>query len=105
MVDNILGLNFCYFLNNAPNGPCTPTPADRNAIRAVQISLTAKAAVPDPHYTDQNSNNNSQYKQYTHYRKATLTSFVRFRNLGVNRGKDANGQPKILDFDETCPRQ
>ena len=47
---------------------------------------------PDPH-------NSAQYR---HYRKATLTSLVRLRNLGINRGQGPNNAPKIVDFEETC---
>jgi hypothetical protein len=101
VASNIIDLNFCYILSTNPNGPCTSHPlvSDRPNIRAVQITLTARATASDSQYTDSDPNNNAQYR---HYRKATLTSLVRLRNLGVNRGQGPNKPPKIVDFEETC---
>lgn len=96
MASNILNLNFCYFLTTNPAGPCIPNPAPAaiNNIRAVHITLTARASAPDPHYTDPDPTQNPAYK---HYRKATLGSLVHLRNLGVQRGGRA------IDLDDPCP--
>ena len=99
LASNIIDLNFCYLLkddlrNNLPK-PCTLTPTTLVDIRAVQVTLTARATAPDPHYTDADSKSNALFKKY---HKATLSSFVRLRNLGVDRGHP----PQRVDFDETC---
>ena len=101
VASNIIGLNFCYILSTNLNGPCTSNLllSDLPNIRAVQITLTARATAPDSKYTDPDPNNSAQYR---HYRKATLTSLVHLRNLGINRGQGPNTPPKIVDFAETC---
>jgi len=101
VASDIIGLNFCYILSTNPNGPCTSNllVSDRANIRAVQITLTARATASDSQYIDSEPHNNSQYR---HYRKATLTSLVHLRNLGVNRGQGPHNAPKIVDFEETC---
>jgi type IV pilus assembly protein PilW len=99
LASNIIDLNFCYVLKDDlqsdPPKPCTPNPATLIDIRAIQVTLTARATAPDPNYTDADSNSNALFKKY---RKAPLTAFVRLRNLGVDRGNP----PKIVDFDEIC---
>lgn len=82
VASNILDLKFCYFMVAKPAGPCETHPINLNDIRAVQITLTSQVATTDPSYADI---------------KATLTSLVRIRNLGVDRGN------KRLDFDDPCP--
>jgi len=79
VVENIASLDFCYFLESAPNGPCIPTPttADLAQIRAVQITLTTQTANSDPQYTHPQNGNG--------YRTATLTAVVQIRNLGLKR--------------------
>lgn len=101
VASNIIGLNFCYILSTNLSGPCTSNPglSDLPNIRAVQIALTARATAPDAQYTDPDPNNSAQYR---HYRKATLTSLVHLRNLGINRGQGPNNPPKMVDFEETC---
>jgi type IV pilus assembly protein PilW len=101
VASNIIGLNFCYILSTNLSGSCTSNPglSDLPNIRAVQIALTARATAPDSQYTDPDPNNSAQYR---HYRKATLTSLVHLRNLGINRGQDPNNPPKMVDFEETC---
>jgi len=101
VASNIIGLHFCYMLSTNLSGACTfsPPPSDLPNIRAVQITLTARAAAPDAKYIDPDPNNSAQYR---HYRKATLTSLVRMRNLGMNRGQGPNNTPRIVDFEETC---
>jgi hypothetical protein len=98
---NSIRLNFCHILSTNLSGPCTSNPrlSDLPSIRAVQIALTARATAPDSKDTDPDPNNSAQYR---HYRKATLTSLVRLRNLGINRGQGPNNVPKIVDFEETC---
>ena len=101
VASNIIGLNFCYILSTNLSGPCTSNPglSDLPNIRAVQIALEARATAPDAQYTDPDPNNSAQYR---HYRKATLTSLVHLRNLGINRGQGPNNPPKMVDFEETC---
>ena len=101
VASNIIGLNFCYILSTNLSGSCTSNPglSDLPNIRAVQIALTARATAPDSQYTDPDPNNSAQYR---HYRKATLTSLVHLRNLGINRGQGPNNPPKMVDFEETC---
>ena len=101
VASNIIGLNFCYILSTNLSGPCTSNPglSDLPNIRAVQIALTARATAPDAQYTDPDPNNSAQYR---HYRKATFTSLVHLRNLGINRGQGPNNPPKMVDFEETC---
>jgi type IV pilus assembly protein PilW len=101
VASNIVGLNFCYILSTNLSGSCTSNPplSDLPNIRAVQITLTARATAPDAKYRDPDPNNSAQYR---HYRKATLTSLVRLRNLGINRGQGPNNAPRIVDFEETC---
>jgi prepilin-type N-terminal cleavage/methylation domain-containing protein len=101
VASNIIGLKFCYILSTNLSGSCTSNPglSDLPNIRAVQIALTARATAPDSQYTDPDPNNSAQYR---HYRKATLTSLVHLRNLGINRGQGPNNPPKMVDFEETC---
>ena len=101
VASNIVGLNFCYILATNLSGPCTSNPrlSDLPNIRAVQITLTARATAPDSTYADPDPNNSAQYR---HYHKTTLTSLVHLRNLGINRGQGLNNPPKIVDFEETC---
>ena len=101
VASNIIGLHFCYILSTNLSGSCTSNPplSDLPNVRAVQLTLTARATAPDSKYIDPDPNNSAQYR---HYRKATLTSRVRLRNLGINRGQGPNKAPKIVDFEETC---
>jgi type IV pilus assembly protein PilW len=101
VASNIIGLNFCYILSTNLSGSCTSNPplSDLPNIRAVQITLTARATAPDAKYLDPDPHTSAQYR---HYRKATLTSLVRLRNLGINRGQGPNNTPRIVDFEETC---
>ncbi|MBM3222640.1 MAG: prepilin-type N-terminal cleavage/methylation domain-containing protein [Candidatus Tectomicrobia bacterium] len=105
VASNILQFRFCYLLDrdlqNNPPGPCTSTPADADfpRIRGVQVTLTARAAAPDASYIDRDTN---QHPAFEHYRKATLTSVIRLRNLGLNLGQTPTSPPKIVDFAETC---
>ncbi len=77
VIENVTGLDFCYFLASAPNGPCVanPTPAEFTDIRFVQVTLTTQTAAPDPHYHHPLNGNG--------YRTFTLTSLVKIRNLGL----------------------
>ena len=53
VASNIIGLNFCYILSTNLNGSCTSNPSlsDLPNIRAVQITLTARATAPDSKYS------------------------------------------------------
>jgi type IV pilus assembly protein PilW len=64
--ENIQGLTFTYY---DAAGAVTATAAD---IRRIQISITARTAMPDPAYSANNG-----------YRTYTLTSFVTPRNLSM----------------------
>ena len=78
VVNNVIGLRFCYMLAN--DSTCVPEPP-RTAldhIRSVQIELTARTAHPDPSYRHPVSQQ--------HYRTTTLTAIVHMRNLGLKRG-------------------
>jgi type IV pilus assembly protein PilW len=79
VIENVASLDFCYFLQSAPNGPCTPTPAaaELDQIRSIQITLTTQTENPDPKYTHPQNG--------THYRTTTLTAVVQVRNLGLKR--------------------
>jgi len=78
VVNNIISLKFCYFLDGNPD--CVPNPpaTELDLIRSVQVDLTARTSIPDPRYR------HPVHKD--HYRTATLTSLVRLRNVGLNRG-------------------
>lgn len=78
VVENVASLDFCYFLESAPNS-CNANPdvTELAQIRAVQITLTTQTANPDPQYTHPQNNNG--------YRTATLTAVVQIRNLGLKR--------------------
>src|SRR5262245_41131533 len=101
VASHIIELNFCYVLSTTAGGPCTSTPleSDLPNITAVQVTLTAIASAADATYRDTNPNYSAQYQ---HYRKATLTSFIRLRNLGINRGQGPNDPPMTVDFREAC---
>jgi type IV pilus assembly protein PilW len=101
VASNIIELNFCYVLSTNASGPCTSTPlqSDLPNITAVQVTLTATASATDAKYRDTNRNYSAQYQ---HYRKATLTSFIRLRNLGINRGQSPTDPPVTVDFREAC---
>lgn len=101
VASNIIELNFCYVLSTNASGPCTSTPqnSDLPNITAVQVTLTATASAADPTYRDTNRNYSAQYQ---HYRKATLTSVIRLRNLGINRGQGPHDPPIVVDFREPC---
>jgi type IV pilus assembly protein PilW len=98
VASNIIELNFCYVLSTNASGPCTSTPqedeeGDLPNITAVQVTLTATASAADPTYRDTNHNYSAQYQ---HYRKATLTSVIRLRNLGLNRGQGPHDPPMVV---------
>lgn len=95
VASNILNVDFCYFLHNSLN-VCVPNPTTLSDIRAVQVTMTARAAAPDPHYTDPQVPPNSPLK---HYHKATQTSLLRLRNLGIKRGDPLT----IVPFNDPCP--
>jgi type IV pilus assembly protein PilW len=101
VASNIIELNFCYVLSTDASGPCTSTLEANNLphITAVQVTLTATASDADSTYTDTNHNYSAQYQ---HYRKATLTSVIRLRNLGLNRGQGPNDPPLAVDFGDSC---
>jgi prepilin-type N-terminal cleavage/methylation domain-containing protein len=101
VASNIIDLSFCYILSTNLSGSCMPNPplSDLPNVRAVQITLTVRATAPDSKYIDPGPHTSAQYR---HYRKATLTSLVRLRNIGMNRGQGPNNAPKIVDFEETC---
>lgn len=82
VASHMLNVSFCYFVSTNPD-TCVPDPAVLSDIRAVQITLTGRAAASDPQYSDPDPQGNPAYR---HYHKATLTSLVQMRNLGVNRG-------------------
>lgn len=77
VVNNIVGLRFCYMLVNDPT--CAPEPPGTalDHIRSVQIELTARTAHPDPSYRHPAAHH--------HYRTTTLTAIVHMRNLGLRR--------------------
>ena len=66
LASNIIDLNFCYVLKDDlksdPPKPCTSNPAIPIDIRAIQVTLTARATAPDPNYTDAGSNSNAPFK-------------------------------------------
>lgn len=103
LASNILDLEFCYFLDTVPPpaGQCIANPAPEALpnIRAVQVTLTARATAPDLAYTDPNPNHSATF---VHYRKSTLTSLVRFRNLGMNLGGGPGVLAEKVDFDQPC---
>ena len=101
VANNILTFRLCYFVSTDVRGQCTaaPTALDIPDIRAVQVTLTAHATKADPTYSDPDLNQPAAYK---HYRKATLTSIVRFRNLDVKRGGTATSPPIPVQFNQSC---
>jgi hypothetical protein len=101
VASNILAFHLCYLLAPDALGQCIATPAvlDLPQIRAVQVTLTARATNVDTNYTDPDLH---QKPAYAHYRKATLTALVRFRNLGLNRGGTPGQPPAKVDFDDPC---
>jgi type IV pilus assembly protein PilW len=101
VASNIIELKFCYVLSTSASGPCTSIPleSDLPNITAVQVTLTATASAADATYRDTNRNYSAQYQ---HYRKATLTSVIRLRNLGINRGQGPQDPPMAVDFREAC---
>lgn len=101
VASNILMFQLCYFVSTDALGQCTVAPRalDIPNIRAVQVTLTAHAAKADPTYNDPDPNQPTAYK---HYRKATLTSIVRFRNLDVKRGGTATTPPVPVQFNQSC---
>ena len=59
VASNIIGLNFCYILSTNLSGSCMSNPplSDLPNVRAVQITLTARATAPDTKYIDPDPNN------------------------------------------------
>lgn len=78
VVNHIIGLQFCYFLEDHP--ACVPNPSatELARIRSVQVELTARTSAPDLRYRHPVHND--------HYRTATLTTYVHLRNGKPNRG-------------------
>ncbi len=72
LVEHIQSLRFCYFLEGNLS-TCTPTPtsAQRDQIRMIEVTLTAQTSAPDPAYPEHNG-----YRQYA------LRSLITPRNLG-----------------------
>ncbi|MGE3537668.1 MAG: PilW family protein [Candidatus Tectimicrobiota bacterium] len=95
VASNIVAGGFCYFLASDLT-TCVPNPAPLDAIRMVQVTLTARASAPDPQHTEPGVPADSPFK---HYRQATLTSRLYLRNIGVQRGLSTEPQP----FNNPCP--
>lgn len=66
VADNIESLEFSYF---GVDGDVAANPAD---IRMVKVTVTAKTEMPDP-----------EYKGGDGYRRRTLSSYVKVRNMGL----------------------
>ena len=75
VVDTIQRLRFCYVLpSNDPQTPCLPevTGEQLNNIRAVRLTLTAKASRRDP-----------QYQENDGYRTLERVAVVQLRNVAL----------------------
>ena len=75
VVDTIQRLRFCYVLpSNDPQAPCLPevTGEQLNNIRAVRLTLTAKASRRDP-----------QYQENDGYRTLERVAVVQLRNVAL----------------------
>lgn len=75
VVDTIQRLRFCYVLpGNAPQAPCVPevTAGQLRNIRAVRLTLTAKASRRDP-----------QYPENGGYRTLERVAVVQLRNIAL----------------------
>jgi hypothetical protein len=75
--------------NDVLNPDLGDVPAnDLKKIRAVQITMVARTEKPDPEYRDTNVYRNRQDEiilaaQNDHYRRRTLTTTIRCRNMGL----------------------
>ena len=75
VVDTIQRLRFCYVLpSNDPRAPCVPevTAAQLQNIRAVRLTLTARASRRDPQYADNGG-----------YRTLERVAVVQLRNVAL----------------------
>ena len=75
VVDTIQRLRFCYVLpSNDPQAPCLPegTSGQLQNIRAVRLTLTAKASRRDPHYAENDG-----------YRTLERAAVVQLRNVAL----------------------
>lgn len=96
VAENIQALDFVYLdengnpLNDA-NGQWDTGGGDSRAlIRAIEITLVAKAGREDVNYKDNRSYKNNRGEeileaQDDHYRRVSFTSLVQCRNLGLSR--------------------
>ncbi len=74
VAENISGLTFTYYdgTSNSITFSDPPTQGERDSIRMITISVTARTSRKDPGYPDNAG-----------YREVTLTSNVRPRNFGL----------------------
>jgi type IV pilus assembly protein PilW len=69
VADNIESLSFLYTL---ADGTVTDSPADPKNIRVIKVTITAKTNMTDP-----------EYKGGDGYRRRTLSSSIKARNMGL----------------------
>ncbi len=69
VADNIENLSFLYTL---ADGTVTDSPVDPKNIRVIKVTITAKTNMTDP-----------EYKGGDGYRRRTLSSSIRARNMGL----------------------
>lgn len=75
VVDTIQRLRFCYvLLDDDPQAPCVPKvpPGELHSIRAVRVTLTARASRRDPRYADNGG-----------YRTLERVAVVQLRNAAL----------------------
>ncbi|WP_457574262.1 PilW family protein [Desulfolithobacter sp.] len=84
IADNIQAIEFYYFL---ADGTETTAPAQLDQIRAVQVSVLARAAYPDPDFTNTRTYTTASGASWgpfnDNYRRRLLIMSVQCRNLGL----------------------
>jgi len=93
IAENIEALNFVYLDGSDPSNVLNPglsdvAAADLESIQAVVITLVARAAKPGKGFTNVTAYSNQEgdvilSAQNDAYRRKSLTSEIKFRNLGV----------------------
>ncbi len=84
IAENIEAIEFYYIL---ANGTQTLSPSNPNDVRSIQISILARAANPDNHYTDTQIYTTASGAIWgpfnDNYRRRFLITSVRCRNMGL----------------------
>ena len=86
LAENITNIEFCYLVSGSAACTTAPTASQLDSLTEVSVSLLARAATPDPDYTDNNTYTTASGAQWgpagDNYRRRFVTMTVKLRNVG-----------------------